>query len=92
MCKSSFKDYTPAEWIEMWNGSKRSTVASMYRNLTADIEAGYDLFGYSVRQAQAAITTYVAEWERQITELARLDTVSKGRKCFEWLKKSGDIE
>ena len=92
MYKSRFTDHTPAEWIFMWNDDKRSVVATMYRNLTADIEAGYDLFGYSVRQAQAAITTYVAKWERQITELARLDTDAKGRKCFEWLRDCGAIE
>lgn len=92
MPKSKFTDHTPAEWIAIWNDDKRSVVATMYRNLTADIEAGYDFFGHSVYQEHAAITEYAAKWERQITELAHLDTDAKGRKCFAWLKESGAIE
>ena len=92
MYKSKFTDHTPAEWIEMWNDDKRSVVATMYRNLTADIEAGYDFFGHSVYQEHAAITEYAAKWERQIAELARLDTDAKGRRCFEWLRDCGAIE
>lgn len=93
MPKSKFSDHTPEEWIEIWNDDKRSVVATMYRNLTADIEAKYSPWGHSVRQSQAQITTYIAEWEEQEMKIERLDNIkAKGFMCYRWLKKSGAIE
>ena len=92
MPKSKFTDHTPAEWIEIWESDKRSTLATMYRNLTADTEAGYCPWGYSMRLMHYQIIEFTARWEREMIELSRLDTVAKGRKCFEWLRESGAIE
>lgn len=90
MCK--FTDHTHAEWIAMWNDDKRSVFVTMHENLTADLKAGYEPWGYSARQSQAEIAEFTAKWEREITELARLDTEGKARKCFEWLRDCGAIE
>lgn len=92
MANSKFSDWTASEWIAMWNDYKRSVLVTMHENLTADLKAGYEAWGYSVRQSQAQIAEFTAKWEREITELARLDTEGKAHKCFEWLKKSGAIE
>ena len=90
--KTKYSDWTAKEWISMWNDDKRSVLATMMGNVKSDIEAGYEPWGYSVRQSMAEIAEFTAKWERQITELARLDTDAKGRKCFEWLKESGCID
>lgn len=94
MPKSKFSDHTPEEWIEMWEENKRSVLATMYRNLTADIEAKYCPWGYSARQSQAQITAYIAEWEEQQMMLDHYNDSEKLRAidCFGWLKRSGAVE
>lgn len=95
MPRSKFSDHTPEEWIEMWEADRRSTLATMYRNLTADTEAGYCPWGYSMRLMQYQITEFTTRWESKTIELSmisELDTNAKARKCFKWLKESGAIE
>jgi len=92
MMKSRYSDWTASEWISMWQDHMRNVLTDMMDNVRSDIAHGYEPWGYSVRQSMAEIAEFTAKWERKITELARLDTDAKGRKCFEWLKESGAIE
>ena len=93
MSKSQFSDHTPEEWIKMWGCCVCSTLETMYKNLNADLEAGYKPWGFSVRQSLAQINEYEAEWQKKCIILEMHDQVMmRGFRCYRWLKESGNIE
>ena len=44
MAKTKYTD----DWFEMWHLDKEVILNTMVRNMTADLECGYDYFGKSI--------------------------------------------
>lgn len=58
------------DYTELWVLDKKSVLTTMHRNLTMDLEAGYDYFGKSIQNQLSEITKYTADYECQLMELA----------------------
>lgn len=79
------------EWFEIWTGDKESMIDCMIKNMTSDLNAGYDYFGKSIREQQKMIADYKAGYERQMNEFYRMTAEQVDRWCFYDLKKRGAI-
>ena len=79
------------DWFEIWEMDKESMIGCMIRNMTADLEAGYNYFSDSIRSQREAIETYKAEFDRQMDEFKLMDEKQVNRWCFYDLKKRGAI-
>lgn len=58
------------DYVTMWSQDKRAIIATMHRNLTSDLNAGYNPIGDCVRKQQQAITAYTANYEVELMALA----------------------
>lgn len=58
------------DYTELWVQDKQSVIATMQRNMSADLEAGYDCFGESIQNQLLEISRYTAVYECQLMELA----------------------
>lgn len=79
------------DWFDIWFADKQSMIDCMIRNMAADLEAGYDYFGNSIRSQREAIETYKAEFDRQMDEFKMMDEKAVNRWCFYDMKKRGAI-
>lgn len=57
-------------YTELWVQDKQSVIATMQRNMSADLSCGYDPCGASIRNQLADISAYTAEYHRELMELA----------------------
>ena len=58
------------DYTELWVLDKKSVLTTMHKNLTNDLEAGYDYFGKSIQNQLLEISKYTADYECQLMELA----------------------
>ena len=79
------------DWFDIWFTDKQGMIDCMIRNMAADLEAGYDYFGNSIRSQREAIETYKAEFDRQVDEFKMMDEKQVNRWCFYDMKKRGVI-
>lgn len=79
------------EWFEIWTQDKESIIDCMVRNMTADLNAGYDYFGKSIREQVEMIAEYKAEYDAQMSEFWKMTEEQVDRWCFYDLKKRGAI-
>lgn len=79
------------DWFDIWFADKQGVIDCMTRNMAADLEAGYDYFGNSIRSQREAIETYKAEFDRQVDEFKMMDEKQVNRWCFYDMKKRGVI-
>lgn len=79
------------DWAEMWEQDKKAVLATMYKNMAADLDCGYDPMGMSIQNQKAAI----ADYERQIHEawdrFVYMTEEQVDKWCFYDLKKRGVI-
>lgn len=58
------------DYTELWVLDKKSVLTTMHKNLTMDLEAGYDYFGRAIQNQLLEISKYTADYECQLMELA----------------------
>ena len=80
------------DWFELWYEDKQSMVNVMVQNMTADLKAGYDYFGSSIRRQVEEIEAYKAEFDKQMDEFKGMDEKEVNRWCYYDMKKRGAIE
>ena len=80
------------EWFDLWYSDKNSMLATMYRNMSADITAGYNPLGVCIQRQLKEIEAYRVEMESQISEFWKMDEKQVNRWCFYDMKKRGVIE
>ena len=80
------------DWFEIWYEDKRGMMATMARNMAADLAAGYDYFGNSIRKQQQEIAQYKAQFDEEMEAFKGMDETAVNRWCFYDLKKRGAIE
>lgn len=78
-------------WFELYYEDKRSLLATMYRNMAADIEAGYNPMGENIRRQKAEIDRYQAEFDDELEKIANMDENKVERWCYLNLLKRGAI-
>lgn len=85
--------YTKAiDWFEMWDSDKKSILNTMYKNLNADLEAGYNPVGACITMQQAAIQEYINGYHADLDKMVYMSEEETSRFCFYDLKKRGAIE
>ena len=80
------------EWFGIWHADKQSMVCTMIKNLSADLEAGYDPLGNCIRNQRAEIDRYTIQFENEMDAFKSMDEKSVNRWCFYDMKKRGVIE
>lgn len=80
------------DWFDLWFEDKQGMIGTMVRNMTADLEAGYNYFGNSIRRQVEQIEAYKAEFDHQMDEFKMMDEKAVNRWCFYDMKKRGAIE
>lgn len=85
------KEVGTMKWFEMWIEDKNSIIATMYKNMVADIEAGYDPMGYCIKKQRAEIEAYQNEFDDQIDKFKEMDDAKVNRWCYYDMKKRGAI-
>ena len=63
------------EWFETWYEDKQSMVCTMIKNLTSDLEAGYNPFGNSIRNQRAEIDRYTIQFEKEMDAFIQKQTI-----------------
>jgi hypothetical protein len=87
---ASIKD-CKGEWFQIWTEDKECIVETMWRNLEADITAGYDPLGNIVRKQLDAINDYREEMDNRILSFYKMTDEEVDRWCFYDLKRRGAI-
>jgi hypothetical protein len=76
----------------MWLDDKHSMLDTMIRNMTADLNAGYDYFGRSITNQRADIELYKIQMESEIDSFKSMSDRDVNRWCYFDLIKRGAIE
>ena len=79
------------KYFEIWYEDKQGMIATMMRNMVADIEAGYDPCGNNIRKQREAVDKYQKEFDYQMEKLAQKDERQADRWCYMDLKRRGVI-
>lgn len=80
------------DWFEIWFEDKKAMLSTMFRNMAADLEAGYNVMGNSIRRQREDIDAYQAKFDAEMDEFKKLEYADVNRWCFYDLKKRGVIE
>ena len=80
------------DWFEMWYADKRSVLDTMVKNMQADLNAGYDYFGQSIKNQRMAIDTYKRLLDQELDMFADMGEKQVNRWCYYDMVKRGAIE
>lgn len=78
-------------WFDIWFEDHHAMLKTMYRNMAADIEAGYSVTGDNIQKQERDIHEYRNLFEQQIDKFKLMDDVAVNRWCFYDMKKRGVI-
>ena len=65
---------------------------TMVRNMTSDLDAGYDFFGKAIQNQIQAINDYKSQFDVEMDRFKTMDEKAVNRWCFYDMKKRGVIE
>lgn len=80
------------DWTSMWEADKKSVIATMYGNMYADLQAGYNPFGNSIRSQREEIAAYEKDYSDTLEKFKYMTEEQINHWCFYDLKKRGAIE
>lgn len=80
------------EWFKIWYEDKVSILETMIRNMTADLECGYDYFGKSITAQRDAIEEYKAEFDDELMSFAEKTNEYRNKWCYYDMLRRGVIE
>jgi len=81
-----------AEWFTIWFDDKKSLLATMVRNLTADLDAGRDYFGESATRQRKEIEAFRAQFEAEMDKFDGMTPEAINHWCYRDLKRRGAID
>lgn len=79
------------KWFDIWFEDKQSMLDTMRRNLQADLDAGYNPSGYSIRKQTVDMETYKRGFDVQMDLFKNMEDAQVNRWCYYDLKKRGAI-
>lgn len=82
---------TATNWFEIWVEDKRNMIATMARNMAADLAAGYDYFGKSIQDQIKMIDDYKKAFDEEMDKIAEMEPSRVNHYCYVKLKKAGAI-
>lgn len=90
MFTSKLSDRT--DWFDLWFEDKKCVINTMLRNMTSDLDNGYDYFGATIRREREEIESYKEQFDREVESFKAMDEKSVNRWCFYDMKRRGVIE
>ena len=78
-------------WFNTWYADKECILDTMVRNMTADLNAGYDYFGNCIVKQRKDIEDYKAEFEKQLMSFASMEDSARNKWCYYDLLRRGAI-
>lgn len=88
MAKTKYTD----DWFEMWHLDKEVILNTMVRNMTADLECGYDYFGKSITEQREAIEVYKEKFDAEVMSFAEKTDDQRNKWCYYDMLRRGVIE
>lgn len=88
MAKTKYTD----DWFEMWHLDKEVILNTMVRNMTADLECGYDYFGKSITEQREAIEVYKEKFDAEVMSFAEKTDEQRNKWCYYDMLRRGVIE
>lgn len=79
------------DWFQIWMDDKESIISTMVKNMSADLNAGYNYFGECIKRQRREIEKYKEEFDRQIMSFADMDDGKRNRWCYYDLLRRGAI-
>lgn len=79
------------KWFNIWYQDKQSIVATMEKNIAADIDAGYNPFGNSIRKQRAELNEYIEKFDEEVQKLRDMGYKQAEHWCYIDLKRRGAI-
>lgn len=80
------------KWFKIWYDDKVSILETMIRNMTADLQCGYDYFGKSITTQRDAIEEYKAQFDDELMSFAEKTDEQRNRWCYYDMLRRGVIE
>lgn len=80
------------DWFDLWFEDKKTIFTTMYKNMSADLDAGYDPFGNSIQKQIFDINAYKVEFDAEMDSFKTMEEKAVNRWCFYDMKKRGVIE
>lgn len=80
------------DWFDIWFEDKQSMIDIMVRNMTSDLENGYDYLGKSITDQRQMIDEYKKEFDENMDMFKTMTEKEVNRWCFYDMKKRGVIE
>lgn len=80
------------KWFTIWEQDKKNILSTMHRNLSADLDAGYNYTGQSIQKQLAAIDEYKHEFDEQLMGFVNKTSKEVEDWCYYDLKRRGSIE
>lgn len=80
------------DYVTMWDDDKKSILSMMHSNMQADLNAGYDVCGKSIREQMEDITEYRNQYFDQVEKLIAMEEPEANRWAFMDMLRRGVIE
>lgn len=78
-------------WFDMWFDYKKGMISTMYHNMTADLECGYNPLGDCIQHQKKAIADYEEDFGNQLMEFTKMEDKVRNRWCYYDMLKRGVI-
>lgn len=86
------------DYFEMWENDKKSVLATMHKNMAADIDAGYNPAGACIARQMADIDAFAEQFNAEFGHLQKIILAYAdgprrvNRWCYMDMKRRGAIE
>ena len=80
------------DWFDLWLSDKKNMVNTMFRNIAADLDAGYDPMGESIKRARRELRAYEARFEMELDAFKGMSDNDVNRWCYYDMVKRGAID
>lgn len=80
------------EWFEIWYQDKQCILDTMVRNMTADLECGYDYFGQSITKQREEIAAYKEKFDAEVMSFAEKSDAERNKWCYYDMLRRGAID
>ena len=79
------------DWFEMWRADKESMLATMVKNMSADLDVGYDFNGSCIQRQRSEIEKYEKDYQTLLNLISLMEPNKVQHFCYVQLLKSGAI-
>ena len=80
------------KWFKIWFQDRKNVLETMKKNLSADLDAGYDPLGSSIVAQKQHIELFITEFRKDMDEIKNKTKAQVEHWCYYDLMKRGVIE